>query len=80
MTWKLARALRVDSAVWEQVALDARLQIVAGASLRKFSTRTHKRRARIAAELIARNEMVITNADDFTSVTMSYLATGGPDA
>jgi hypothetical protein len=53
MTWRLARALRRHFGERETVALDIRLKLAAGDSLRHFSTRTHRRRERIAAEVLA---------------------------
>lgn len=76
MTWRLARALRDRSALREQVALDARLQATAGTSLRQFNTRTHARRARVAAELAAERSLPVTGADDFTALCLTYMTTG----
>lgn len=51
MTWRLAKALRVDEL--DRVALDVRLRVLAGDSLVRISQRTRLRRERLAAEVLA---------------------------
>jgi transcriptional regulator with XRE-family HTH domain len=76
MSWRLARALRNTSTMRDQVALDARLRMVAGASLRQFNTRPHRRRARMEAELAKGSGVPVTDADDFGAFTSALLALG----
>ncbi|KOX16193.1 hypothetical protein ADK67_40280 [Saccharothrix sp. NRRL B-16348] len=72
MCWRLARALRHGLDDRAAVALDLRLRVAAGPSLRSFSTRTHRQRERLAAELLA-DGLPISGADDFTNVVLSLL-------
>ena len=73
MCWRLARALRRGSDLKAAVALDLRLRACAGSSLRTFSERTRRRRERLAVELLAAG-MPVTEADEFTALTLAMLA------
>jgi transcriptional regulator with XRE-family HTH domain len=72
MCWRLAKGLRVGLDDRAVVGLDVRLRAAAGESLRTFSTRAHRRRERLAAELIA-DGLPISGADDFGLYTLSLL-------
>ncbi|WNV83713.1 helix-turn-helix transcriptional regulator [Umezawaea sp. Da 62-37] len=76
MTWRLARALRGHLGEREAVALDLRLKLAAGSSLRCFSERTHRRRERIAAEVLAGVEPSLAGADPFSTYVLDLLADG----
>jgi transcriptional regulator with XRE-family HTH domain len=75
-TWRVAKALRPGGDLRAQVALDLRLRLAAGRSLRDFSRRVHRKREAIAAELMALGEPPLTDADDFTGFVATLLATG----
>lgn len=71
MTWKLAKALR--TAELDRVALDVRLQVLAGDSLVRLSKRTKLRRERLAAEIIAEGGPALPH--DAGEAFDAYLAT-----
>ncbi|MCA1676839.1 MAG: hypothetical protein LC799_33240 [Actinobacteria bacterium] len=70
-TWRIAKALRPRGTLHDQVAVDERLRVAAGASLRDYSRRPHAARERVRAELLAEaaGALVVTEAD--TSSTPS---------
>jgi len=52
-TWRIAKALRPRGTRHDQVAVDERLRVAAGASLRDYSRRPHARREAVRRELLA---------------------------
>lgn len=50
--WRLARALRPRGTMRDRVALDERLRKAAGPSLQHATTRAHRRREAVRAELV----------------------------
>ena len=74
MTWRLAKALRADPV--ERVELDIRLRVLGGGSLTHYSHREHRRRERMAAEILARGGPAVPAVDgeDFDAYVAAILA------
>ena len=74
--WRIAKALRPRGTLHDQVAVDERLRVAAGASLRDYSRRPHAARERVRAELLAEaaGALVVTEADTFGALILADLA------
>jgi len=75
-TWRIAKALRPRGTLHDQVAVDERLRVAAGGSLRDYSRRPHAARERVRAELLAEaaGALVVTEADTFGALILADLA------
>jgi transcriptional regulator with XRE-family HTH domain len=74
MTWRLAKALRDDPIA--RVELDIRLRVLGGGSLVHYSRREHRRRERLAAQILARGGPAVPLVDgqDFDAYVSAILA------
>ena len=74
--WRIARALRANGTMRDQVALDERLRQAAGRSLLWSNTRPHVARERVRAELLAEAGagLVATEADTIGRLIVADLA------
>jgi transcriptional regulator with XRE-family HTH domain len=77
VTWRLAKALRPHADLRARVALDLRLQLAAGDSLRSYSRRPNVRRERVMAELLATEPVPVVEGDDYTGYLTALVASDG---